>query len=214
MFTGIVSVLGTADKIDKKGGKAAISVIVADAGFLKGVGQGSSICVNGACLTVTSAGKCGFTAELSAETISRTTFKSCRKGELLNLEKAMTPEKYFDGHMVTGHVDGCAKVTGLSSKNGTEIRFEAPEGLSAHIVDKGSVAINGVSLTVCAPRNRVFSVHVIPHTWDSTNLRLLKRGDFVNVEVDIISKYIEKHLSKRKPAALTREFLKEKGFIK
>ena len=214
MFTGIISSLGAVEKIDKKVKNPVISVITGGENFLDDVKQGSSISVNGACLTVISAGKNRFAAELSAETISRTIFKSCKKGDLLNLEKAVTPGKYFDGHMVTGHIDGCAKVVEIRSKNGREIYFEVPEELSAHIVDKGSIAVNGVSLTVCRPRNNSFSVHVIPHTWDSTNLRMLRRGDLVNVEVDIISKYIEKHLSGKKTGRITKERLKEQGYIR
>jgi riboflavin synthase len=160
---------------------------------------GESVAVNGCCLTVASHdGHLRF--DLSGETLSRTALGSLQRGSLLNLERAMRADGRFGGHIVQGHVDAVGHVADISTgENAHILRFRAPEGYERYLIDKGSVTISGISLTVVSPKGPEFDVWIIPHTWEHTNLHGLRRGDAVNMEFDVLAKYVERLLQGKSP---------------
>lgn len=198
MFTGIVEEIG---KIKNFGGS---SLTVECKKVLDGTKIGDSISINGCCETVVSVNSDSFTVNISDETFSITNFKHIKTGDFVNLERALTPSTRMGGHIVQGHIDGVAKYLG-------DYKFEVDN--SKYIVYKGSITINGVSLTVASLEGNVFSVAVIPHTLENTNLKNLKIGDLVNIETDILGRYIEKFLSTHDNSKIDERFLVENGFI-
>ena len=197
MFTGIVEETGFIKSFDGK------RLVVECSKVLEGTKIGDSISIDGCCQTVTSMTSNTFSADVSAETLRIT--KGFKTGECVNLERALTPQTRMGGHIVQGHVDGTAKYRG-------DMTFEVPRELDKYIVYKGSITVNGVSLTVSKNQNSTFSVAIIPHTLENTNLKYLKTGDLVNIETDILGRYVEKFLS-TKNNNITEDFLKENGFI-
>lgn len=197
MFTGIVEEIGKIKSFDGK------RLVVECSKVLKGTKLGDSISINGCCQTVVSMSSNSFSADVSAETLRVT--KGFKTGENVNLERALTPQTRMGGHIVQGHVDGVARYLG-------EMRFEVPKELDKYIVYKGSITVNGVSLTVSRNEGNTFCVAIIPHTLENTNLKDLKTGDLVNIETDILGRYVEKFLS-TKDNNLTEDFLKENGFM-
>lgn len=197
MFTGIVEEIGKIKSFDGK------RLVVECSKVLKETKLGDSISINGCCQTVVSMSSNSFSADVSAETLRVT--KGFKTGENVNLERALTPQTRMGGHIVQGHVDGVARYLG-------EMRFEVPKELDKYIVYKGSIAVNGVSLTVSRNEGNTFCVAIIPHTLENTNLKDLKTGDLVNIETDILGRYVEKFLS-TKDNNLTEDFLKENGFM-
>ncbi|MBR5934426.1 MAG: riboflavin synthase [Treponema sp.] len=193
MFTGIVEETGEITHIRRTGQSVRIGIrnnITFD--DLK---IGDSLCVNGICLTVTEKhnNKTVF-ADVTPETFSRTDFNTIMTGHKVNLERAMKACDRFGGHIVTGHIDGTARIKSLlKNGNSIEYRFICSEGILNGIVEKGSVAVNGISLTVAKMDSESFTVSVIPHTLQNTNLFLLKENDRVNIECDILGKYIKKY---------------------
>jgi len=159
---------------------------------------GESIAINGCCLTLVESSELGVLRfELSPETLERTSLGALEPGSLVNLERAMKLGARLGGHLVQGHVDGVAEVTAiLPTLNSTIFRFRLPEGGERYLIDKGSIAIDGISLTVVGPKGVEFDVWVIPHTLEHTNLIQRKAGDRVNVEYDLIAKYVERLLAK------------------
>ncbi len=152
---------------------------------------GESVCVNGCCLTTLSAGELVF--ELSPETYARTAFGGMKAGALVNLERALRPMDRLGGHIVQGHVDGLGSVVSVQDHGDhTEIHFEVPIEFDKYLIDKGSIAIDGISLTVVAPEGGLFSVWVVPHTLENTNLRSAAPGTQVHVEFDVLAKHLEK----------------------
>lgn len=199
MFTGIVEEIGLIKSFDGH------RLVVECSKVLDGTQVGDSIAIDGCCQTVVDMNSNTFTADVSSETLRIT--KGFKTGEAVNLERALTPNTRMGGHIVQGHVDGVAKYIG-------DMTFELPQELDKYIVYKGSVTVNGVSLTVSKNVNQTFSVAIIPHTLDNTNLKYLKSGDFVNIETDIIGRYIEKFLSTQNNVSnINENFLKENGFI-
>ena len=189
MFTGIIQAVGHIITFES-------GVLVIDAGYLdiKGLQLGESIAVNGVCLTLVSAVYSKLTFELSEETISRSSFQEVAAGDSVNLERAMLASDRFGGHIVQGHVDGIGEIVSITpSGNSTVFRFRVPA--ERYIIEKGSVTLNGISLTVVEPQGQEFDVWVIPHTIEHTNLVQLKPGSKVNVEYDVIAKYVEKLVS-------------------
>lgn len=185
MFTGIVEAIGEV---------SAVRPRLAVACSLR-VEVGDSVCVDGVCLTAVSASDRGFEADLSEETRRRTTLRSVEPGRPVNLERAMSPASRFGGHLVQGHVDGTARVSGIDEKEQSrEVWLEADGSLIRYIVEKGSVALDGVSLTIAGLDDSRFMVSLIPHTFQATNLDRLRPGDEVNLEVDVIARYVEKLL--------------------
>lgn len=197
MFTGIVEETGFIKSFDGK------KLVVECSKVLEGTQIGDSIAIDGCCQTVVSIGKNTFQADVSSETLKIT--KGFKTGECVNLERALTPSARMGGHIVQGHVDGTAKYLG-------DMTFAVSKELDKYIVYKGSITVNGVSLTVSKNQNNTFSAAVIPHTLENTNLKLLKTGDLVNIETDILGRYVEKFLS-TKNNNITEDFLKENGFM-
>jgi riboflavin synthase len=210
MFTGIVEGLGKVKRLTMKGMDAILDV---DAGIdLTEVSIGDSIAVNGACLTVTSKNQQNFQADVSAETLSRTTLKLLQAGHKVNLEKSLRVGGFVGGHFVLGHVDATGRILSQMQKSGSLIlAVEMNEKISRYIVEKGSVAIDGISLTVNKLEKSRFYVNIIPHTAVKTTLPAKKEGELVNIETDILGKYVEKLLQSNK--GIDKDFLAQHGFI-
>jgi riboflavin synthase len=215
MFTGLIEQVGTVRSLQVRGSTALAEI--AAQGMTQGLREGDSIAVNGTCLTVAGLSQQGFNAELSEETLSRTSFGEMQPGSKVNLERPLLPTTRLGGHFVQGHVDGVGKVASIQSENGFACyEFSFPADLQPYIVEKGSIAVDGISLTVARLRRHSFQVAVIPHTLANTNLRDRRVGDSVNLECDILAKYVESLLSYRaeskKGPTLTFEYLKERGY--
>jgi len=181
--------------------------------ILQGVELGASIAVNGACLTVTSFDSGSFSVDLSPETIKRTNLGMLQVGSPVNLERALGLGGELGGHLVQGHVDGIGKILAITPEGGSTIfRFAAPPDIMYYLVEKGFIAVEGISLTVTARTAGYFQVSVIDYTRAHTNLSTRKIGDSVNLEVDIMAKYAEQFIKARLPGSLTEEFLRENGF--
>jgi riboflavin synthase len=211
MFTGIITALGSIRRVTRKGADALLDV---DASMpLEDIRIGDSIAINGACLTVTHKADRHFTADVSAETLSRTNLGALKAGDRVNLEKALRLNDFIGGHLVLGHVDGQGKLQEKTSRaNSIIFGIEIPEGLARYLVEKGSIAVDGVSLTVNRCEKNRFYVNMIPQTAQVTTLGLKKSGDIVNIETDIIGKYVERFLQPRK--GMDMGFLAEHGFLK
>ena len=191
MFTGIVEEKGTVKHISLAGISGSIAIRARK--VLEGTRIGDSIAVNGVCLTVVSLQPDGFTADVMAETIRRTGLGNCQPGDQVNLERAMAADGRFGGHIVAGHIDGVGTIrAAVPEGNAVWITIDAPPQILRYIVEKGSIAIDGISLTVAYVDESVFKVSVIPHTAAETTLLSKKAGDIVNLENDIVGKYIEK----------------------
>ena len=212
MFTGIVEELGKIREINKKNNSAKITIECVT--VLEGTKLGDSIAVNGVCLTVTEISSNSFTADISYETLRVTSLANLKTGSLVNLERAMKADGRFGGHIVYGHIDGLGKITNII-ENGIfyDIKIELDKKDSKYTVKKGSITVDGISLTVADINENNIKIAVIPHTFENTNLKTLKNGDFVNVETDITAKYIEKFLSTSdNKSRISLEFLQEHGF--
>jgi riboflavin synthase len=192
LFTGLIEGTGRVVSL-REGGMARIEV---SAGPLaEGVNVGDSVAVNGACLTVNEVHGEVFVFNAMQETLRRTALADLEEGSLVNLERAMTPQARFGGHIVQGHVDGVAEVLGVSPEGDAEIwEFAAPEAVLRYLVEKGSVCVDGISLTVVAVGEGSFTVSILPQTKAATNMRGLYPGDRVNLEADVIAKYVERLL--------------------
>ena len=192
MFTGIITHLGT---IQKK--TSARLEIKTARDFFAGVRKGTSVAVDGVCLTVVRREKNSFEAAVMPESFRRTQLGSLKTESLVNLERPMTAQSFLSGHLVQGHVDGTARLESLTREgNSRVLTFAASRSLSRHIVEKGSIAINGISLTVMSVTRDRFEVGIIPHTWKHTTLHALNVGDLVNIETDIVAKYVAKFCGK------------------
>ena len=194
MFTGIIEEVGTIKSMTA--GESSGEIRVQARTVLEGTKIGDSIAVNGICLTVTSLQPDGFAADVMAETVRRSALREQNPGSKVNLERAMAADGRFGGHMVSGHIDGTGKVVSLErEENAVWVTIEAPAEILRLIVEKGSIAIDGISLTVAYVDERVFKVSIIPHTGAETTLLDRKAGDSVNLENDITGKYVEKLLA-------------------
>ncbi len=193
MFTGIIEEKGRVSGVDPSG-----KLRVRASRVLEGTRVGDSIAVSGVCLTVVEVGPGGFAVDVMPETLRSSTLGELRPGATVNLERAMGAAGRFGGHIVNGHVDAVGTVVSLGrERNAVVLRFEAPADVCRYMVPKGSVAVDGISLTVVEARRDWFSVSVIPHTLDQTTLSDARPGARVNIEVDIIAKYVEAFLSGR-----------------
>lgn len=218
MFTGIIEELGTIEKIQQK--NEAIVMTIRAIKILKDVHLGDSIAVNGVCLTVTSFTSNQFTVDLMPETVRATSLRMLQKGSKVNLERAMAANGRFGGHFVSGHVDGIGTIVKKEPlDNAVYYEIEIPETLRPYILLKGSVAIDGTSLTIFKVTDKTFTVSIIPHTLSETIIGSKGPGDIVNIECDMLAKYIEQFLNVRfqgennKQSAITTDFLKENGFM-
>ena len=196
MFTGIIEEVGEIAEIADNGGFRTVRVRARR--ILDGIQAGASISVNGVCLTARTIHNDGFTADLSHETLERTSLKVLAAGSLANLERPMRADGRFDGHIVQGHVDGVGRIRGFTRK-GDDYRLEVefPESALRYIVEKGSISVDGISLTIARVKPYVFEVAIIPHTFDNTNLQRAQAGDPVNLEFDVIAKYVERMLANK-----------------
>lgn len=212
MFTGIIEDIGAVKSIEKKGAFGRISFEVS--ALPASVRLGDSICVNGACLTAASFSGRVFTADISEETLRVTTLGDLKAGDRVNIEYALTLNKPLGGHMVSGHVDGVGTIVRKAALTGSmELEVKVPVGLMGQLVKKGSVAVDGISLTVAELTESGFRVTIIPHTLKNTTLPDKAEGGRVNIETDIIGKYVEKYFSEGKKKGITEEFLSEHGFF-
>lgn len=192
MFTGIVEDTGVIKSVDKKDGESTFTISVGKMD-LGEAALGDSIAVNGACLTVTTLHGYEFTVDASHETLSRTTLGALEPGSRVNLERALRSGDRLGGHIVNGHVDGVGQVVSKTKSGGSYVfRFSLPEELAKYVVEKGSVAVDGVSLTVNSTEGNEFTVNIIPFTLAETTFGVLEPGIRVNIECDIIAKYVEK----------------------
>jgi riboflavin synthase len=197
MFTGIVESLGRIDAVEEVGGDRRMTIL-SDGDYLAGLQSGDSVAVNGVCLTAVRLLPRGFTADLSVETLNATTSGVWQAGTRINLERALTPAKPLGGHMMSGHVDGVGRLVELHEEaRSRRLLFEAPQALARYIARKGSVAIDGVSLTVNEVDQNRFGVNIIPQTWSHTTLGGLQPGGQVNLEVDLIARYLERLIEQR-----------------
>lgn len=179
----------------------------------EGLRAGDSIAVDGVCLTVVTSGRGSFTADLSPETLTRSTLGDLNPGTLVNLERPLSPSDRLGGHFVLGHVDGVGRVVALTPEgNSIRAEFNAPAVLSPYLVEKGSVAVDGISLTVASCTEKGFSAALIPYTIENTNFMEKKPGDRVNIEVDILGKYVESFL-KARSGGITVGLLEKTGFV-
>ena len=191
MFTGIIEELGRIATLEplEQGMRLNISCST----VVEGTRDGDSISVNGVCLTALNVSPHSFTADLSPETLERSTLGALSAGSVVNLERSVTPATRLGGHLVQGHVDGKGKfVEAINEGEFWTVRVGFPPDLSRYFVEKGSVAVEGISLTIAALNDHHFEIAVIPKTWAVTNLSTLKPGDSVNLEVDVIAKYVER----------------------
>ncbi|MBS4052196.1 MAG: riboflavin synthase [Methylomonas sp.] len=218
MFTGIILAVGSIDAIQPRGGDCRLRI---DTGKLSlaDCALGDSIAVNGVCLTAVELGRHYFCADVSNETLSRTTLKSAKPGMPVNLELALTPSTRLGGHIVSGHVDGIGKVVEKQA-DGRSIRFKfkAPDSLAKYIAEKGSICIDGISLTVNAVDGAYFSVNIVPHTLKETTLGGTEVGSEVNLEADLLARYMERLMQGDAAAqcqtGITEALLQNSGFIK
>ena len=192
MFTGIVEAMGVVQTVEQRQGDVRITIATGDLD-ISDVHIGDSICTSGCCLTVIALGEGTMSADVSTETLSVTTLKHWSHDTAVNLERSLTPSTRMGGHFVSGHVDGIAEVIERESSARAEVFWlRAPDELAKYIAKKGSVTIDGVSLTVNAVRGAEFSLTIVPHTLDVTTIGLLRPGVKVNLEVDLIARYLER----------------------
>lgn len=225
MFTGITAALGSIRRLTRRGEDALLEIETSL--DLEDVRIGDSIAVSGACLTVTAKAGRVFTADVSAETLSRTTLKNLKAGERVNLEKALRVGDRLGGHIVLGHVDGVGEIVEKTLHSGSLVfGFETDPGICRYVVSKGSITVDGISLTVNRCEKNRFYVNVIPHTTAATTLGFKKTGDEVNIETDILARYLEKWVTGEKGtggatipadgpgAGVDLEMLARHGFLK
>lgn len=216
MFTGIIEEKGKVQRLEIGGTTCKLQILAEK--VLENTKIGDSIAVNGVCLTVVKLSGTGFVADVMPETLERSTLGKLTPGDSVNLERAMAADGRFGGHIVSGHIDGTGTIAEVKCQgNAVWYRIAAPEKLMRYIIEKGSIAIDGISLTVAKVTERDFSVSIIPHTLGETILGEKKPGDKVNLENDVIGKYVERFLADKEPkqkkeGTLTKEFLFQAGF--
>lgn len=211
IFTGIIEEIGRLADIKKE--KDLYTLKISCKKVLEGTKKGDSIATNGVCLTVTELGDDFYKAEVMVETINSTNFKTLSLGELLNLERALSPAKRLDGHIVQGHVDGVGEIINIL-KRGHEIvyRIKFDSDNFKYIAEKGSIALDGISLTVSKVGENYFEVSIIPTTIADTNLASKKLGEKINIETDIIGRYVYNFVNTKEASKITKNFLLENGF--
>lgn len=220
MFTGIIQAVGSIAALETKGADLRLRIRSGKLD-LGDVQLGDSIAVNGVCLTAVALPGDGFWADVSAETLAHTTYANLKVGQRVNLEKALTPTTRLGGHLVSGHVDGVGEVVERYSDGRSErFRIQAPTQLAKYIAGKGSICIDGVSLTVNSVEGAIFALNIVPHTLQETIIGEYRSGSRVNLEVDLVARYLERLLQGEQAAAgspqggITLGFLAEHGFMK
>lgn len=218
MFTGIIEAIGRIERLEPKGGDMRVLIETGKLD-LSDVKLGDSIAVSGVCLTAVELPGKGFWADVSGETLARTNFGGFKPGDRVNLEKALTPTTRLGGHLVSGHVDGVGEVLERYD-DGRSVRFRmaVPDGLAKYIAEKGSICVDGISLTVNAVDGGVFDLNIVPHTLQETTMGGFQPGRRVHLEVDVIARYLERMLLGDEAASpgrhLSVDFLAEHGFIR
>ena len=213
MFTGIIQAQGNIKEI-RASNKGAVFVLNSNSLDLSDVSIGDSIAVNGVCLTVTQLDKNYFSSDVSQETLDCTTFSQLKKGQNINLEKSLRLNQGVDGHIVSGHVDGVGKITLIAIEgDSTRMKIKVDDNLVKYIAKKGSICINGVSLTVNEIDGNVFDVNIVPHTFSVTTLDELKVNSQVNIEIDIIARHIEGLLNHKTGARINKALLIKDGYL-
>lgn len=212
MFTGIIEEIGKIKAI--RHGSRSVVLEIGATKVLEDTRVGDSIATNGVCLTVTSLGNGGFTADVMPETMSRSNLGNLKPGDPVNLERALCLNSRLGGHLVAGHIDGTGRISGkVQDENAIWLTISASSDILRYIVEKGSVTIDGVSLTIAFVDESVFKVSIIPHTQEETTLTSKRIGEVVNLENDMIVKYVEKLMGGQMPAkGLSLEFLQKNGF--
>jgi len=223
MFTGIIESKGRIESIVPTGDDMRLRVATGKLD-LSDVALGDSIAVNGVCLTAVELPGNGFWADVSGETLAHTTFNTLTVGTEVNLEKALTPTTRLGGHLVSGHVDGVGEIVSRSIAGRSEqFKIKAPDELAKYIAKKGSICVEGISLTINAVNGAVFELNIVPHTLEETTLQNLNSGSKVNLEVDLIARYLERLVLGEQaansdvgsgPDKISLEFLTQHGFIK
>jgi len=191
MFTGIIEEVGQVSAISKS--EDIFQITIETDSILNESKVGDSIAINGVCLTITSMNDNLFTSDIVKETIEKTNLQYIKSGDQVNLERAMRADSRFDGHIVQGHVEGLAKVKKIEKdENSFIIKIKIPIELKKYCIHKGSIAINGVSLTIASIKENLIDIWIIPHTLSHTTFGIIKESSYVNVETDVIAKYVEK----------------------
>ena len=212
MFTGIIEAVGTVTALEPRGGDVRLSIDGGDLD-LSAVAVGDSIAVNGCCLTVVQLREGVFSSDVSRESLGLTTLGKLERGGRVNLERALTLSKPLGGHLVTGHVDGIGRLESRADDaRSVRFRFRAPDTLARYLARKGSICVDGVSLTVNEVDGAVFGVNIVPHTLAATGFDAYRPGSRVNLEVDIVARYLERLVSE--PGGISRERLEDYGFVK
>jgi len=222
MFTGIIEAKGRVESIVPMGEDMRLRIATGKL-ELSDVQLGDSIAVNGVCLTAVELPGDGFWADVSGETLAHTTFKSLSVGTVVNLEKALTPSTRLGGHLVSGHVDGVGEIVSRAIAGRSEqFKIKAPDSLAKYIAKKGSICVEGISLTVNEVEGAVFELNIVPHTLEETTLQQLMVGSKVNLEADLIARYLERlvlgehaaNSASTTSGSINLEFLAQHGFIK
>lgn len=217
MFTGIIEAIGRIRALEPRGGDVRLYIATGKLD-LADVRLGDSIATNGVCLTAVELPGDGFVADVSTETLARSTLKGLKVGAVVNLEKALQPQSRLGGHIVSGHVDGIGEVVGREvSARAIIFHVRAPDALAKYIAEKGSITVDGISLTVNGVRGAEFDLTIVPHTVQETNIGSWLPGSTVNLEVDVIARYLERLLLGEKAAhggGITTAFLADNGFMK
>ena len=219
MFTGLIEETGIFVGMEEGASYKRIEIKAKK--VLEGIKLGDSISVNGICLTVTSVFHEKFTADIMPETVNRSSIGALKKGDKVNLERAMVAGGRFGGHIVSGHIDGTGEIESIKKENNAVwFTIKAKKSLLRYIVEKGSIAIDGMSLTIANVSNSNFSVSIIPHTMQHTNLKEKRIGSIVNLENDCIGKYVERLLwyekeieNEQRSSSITKDFLRAQGFL-
>ena len=220
MFTGLIEEIGKISKIAK--GINSYQFSIEAKKILSDIKLGDSVATNGACLTVIGRTNSNFTVDIMAETVKLTNFSKIKLGDSVNLERAMRLSDRLGGHLVSGHIDGIGKIGNIKKEDiATIISIEAPKELLNQMLNKGSIAIDGISLTIINVGDTEFQVSIIPHTSQETTLFKKRIGDFVNLETDMIGKYImrflnidkKENLTQAKPSKVNMDFLAENGYL-
>lgn len=212
MFTGIIQELGKVEKVlNSKENKI---FTIKSSAVIKGKKIGQSISVNGTCVTIIKLSKTNFQFEVMPETLAKTNLNALKKGDLVNLEPALTLNQALDGHLVQGHIDTTGEVVSLEKNKQDHhvLTVKFPKEIALYLAFKGSISLNGVSLTISDLQDQTLSVDLIPHTLKNTNLSKLKKGDKINIEIDLIAKHI-KRLLDHKESEVKYEYLKERNLI-
>ncbi len=217
MFTGIIEQTGKIKNISKKGNQATITVRFQNE--INDLTTGESIAVNGVCLTVVNPSKDSFSADVSEETLNRTNLGEVKVSGPVNLERALKVGERMGGHFVSGHIDGKGNILNkITQGKHVLLTIEAPDKIMKYVIEKGSIAVDGISLTIASCNENSFTISIIPHTEACTNLKSKKKGDTVNLENDLIGKYIEqfvnnKNQKKERKNSLSKNFLQVHGFM-